>query len=347
MSVGVSIIVNEDGTMEILQDNKGRPIREKGESLISIPSNYTVVDIETTGFDPRYDEIIEVGALKIREGKIIDQFESLIQPDGYYLYDDDGNESFYYVDEFITELTGITNEMLSKAPTLEKVLPRFIEFINDDILLGHNVHFDINFLYDVLMEHLDYKLSNDMVDLLRLSRKVFPDFKNHKLETISINLGVDNSNAHRSLRDCEITYQCFSKLSEHLKANNIIIEDLFKRKYSSGSGKHLDLRTIEAENEDFDEEHLLFNAYCTFTGKLEKMERKDAAQIVVNLGGHCLNSVTKKTNFLILGNFDYNATVKDGKSSKLKKAEQLILNGQDLKILSEDVFYDLVMEKSY
>ncbi len=336
MSIGITFSINEDGTIEI--ENKEAKVRDKGKSLTTIPSKYTVIDIETTGLDPRYDEIIEIGALKINEGIIIEKFESLVKPRGHY-YDEYGNEC--YIDEFITELTGITNEMLETAPDIENVLPKFIDFIKDDILAGHNVNFDINFLYDNLMDELNYTLSNDFVDLMRLARKIYPDYKNHKLKTISENLNIDTTNHHRAIGDCEITNNCLMKLLDHINENNIDLNSLFSRKYSY---QHMDLRELKANTDNFNEEHILFGKYCTFTGKLENMDRKDAAQLVVNLGGSCLNSVTKQTNFLILGNFDYSSNIKNGKSSKLKKAEELILKGQDLQILSEDVFYDLISE---
>lgn len=344
MSFGISISINSDGTVSINQSKSDTKIvRKKGNSLIEIPSSFTVIDIETTGLDPRYDEIIEIGAIKIENGKIIDTFESLIKPNGSYYYDDEDNEIFEYVNDFITNLTGITNEMLETAPEIVDVLPKFIDFIKDDILIGHNVNFDINFLYDVLEDNLEYILTNNFVDLMRLARKVYPDYKNHKLITIATNLKINTDNSHRALKDCLITYKCFQELSNHLNFNNIDLKSLWKSNY----GKYTDLKAIQSDNKEFDGEHLLYNKYCTFTGKLEKMERKDAAQLVVNLGGKCENGVTRKTNFLILGNFDYSSNVKDGKSSKLKKAEELILKGQDLQILSENVFYDLISEKSF
>ena len=83
---------------------------------------------------------------------------------------------------------------------------------------------------------------------------------------------------------------------------------------------------------------------CVFTGTLEKMSRKDAMQLVVDFGGSVGDNVTKKTNYLILGNNDFCQSIKDGKSNKQKKAEDLILKGHDIEILSENVFYDLVLE---
>lgn len=340
----ISINIGSDGkpsfNVEKLGVGNARIIRNKGTSLLLTPSDYTVIDIETTGFDPKFDEIIEIGAIKVRNNTIIEKFESLIKPNGYFCDDDNGIEVFEYVDDFITNLTGITNEMLETAPSLEEVLPKYIDFIGDDIVIGHNVHFDINFLYDVMLKLVDHEFSNDLVDLLRLSRRVYPEYKNHKLETVAKNLDVDISNKHRSLRDCEITYESYIKLIQHLEDENVDLSKLFAK---SGGRKSLDLKSITSEKEYFDEDHLLYNMNCVFTGTLEKMARKYAAQLVVDLGGKCINSVTKKANFLILGNFEYNATVKNGKSTKLKKAEKLILEGQALQILSEDVFYDLVL----
>lgn len=228
--------------------------------------------------------------------------------------------------------------MLETAPKIKEVLPKFIEFIESDILVGHNINFDINFLYDNLMENLGYKLENDFVDLMRLSRRIYPEFRNHKLVTVAQNLGVNIENNHRALTDCTITYECFSQISKHISENNIDLESLYKH----STHNHTDLRSLTADGTNINTEHHLYDKYCTFTGQLEKMLRKDAAQLVANLGGHYLNSVTKQTNFLILGNFDYVSNVKDGKSSKLKKAEKLILDGQDLQVLSENVFYDLI-----
>lgn len=327
MGIGITISINPDGTIEIGRNEK--TIREKGTSLISIPSDYTAIDIETTGLDPSYDEIIEIGAIKVRNNKITNKFSSLVKPESE-------------ISEFIEELTGITNEMLSTAPEIENVLPDFVEFINNDTLLGHNIHFDINFLYDSLMQIYDHKLSNNFVDLMRLARKAYPDFKNHKLITIAKNLNVNIDVTHRSLADCSITHQCFQIMANKFNFDSETLKSLWK---TSSSGKSQDLRNIVPEVSNFDIDHLLYDKFCTFTGKLERMARKDAAQLVVNLGGKCLNSVTKQTNFLILGNFEYNATIKDGKSSKLKKAEKLILEGQDLQILSENVFYDLIDSK--
>ena len=120
----------------------------KGKSIIDVPRSYVVIDIETTGLSPVYDEIIEVGAIKIQNGQIIDTFESLIKPS----FKPWGN----YIDEFIEELTGITNEMLADAPDVLDIFPKFLEFIDDNIIIGHNVNFDINFQWQYLYNSYSY-----------------------------------------------------------------------------------------------------------------------------------------------------------------------------------------------
>ena len=144
----------------------------KGKSLIEIPNKYIAFDIETTGLDSMYDEIIEIGAIKIEDGKEIETFSTLIKPE-------------YEIDEFITELTGITNEMVMDAPKIGEVLPKFMDFIKDSVILGHNINFDINFIYDNLINEDMKPITNDFVDTLRLSRRLLPELKHHRLSDLA------------------------------------------------------------------------------------------------------------------------------------------------------------------
>lgn len=122
---------------------------------------------------------------------------------------------------------------------------------------------------------------------------------------------------------------------------NLAIEDLWPVSGSHG-GKGIDIKAIKPTEVIIDEDGFFYNRHVVFTGKLEKMLRKDAMQIVVNLGGILDNSVNKQTNYLILGDNDYNAILKGEKSSKHTKAEKLKLEGQDIEIIDERTFYDLL-----
>ena len=299
--------------------------KNKGKSIISNPTNYVIIDIETTGLDPEYCEIIELAAIKYENNKEIARFNSLVKPD-------------YEIDSFITDLTGITNEMVKNSSKISEVIIDFYNFIKDEILIGHCVYFDINFIYDAL-EKENIFLTNDYINIMRFSNKILPQLENQKLNTISSHYNVTLPN-HRALTDCVATNECYQNLLQDINTKYTSFEE-FKKTFSSKSTRAKD---ITATTTDFNEDHPLYNKTCVFTGTLENFVRKDAMQIVVNLGGVCKDNVTKYTNYLILGNLEYSSNVKDEKSNKLKKAETYILNGQELEIISENVFLDLLSE---
>lgn len=300
----------------------------KGKSTIDLLSDYIIFDIETTGLDSSYDEVIEIGAIKVKNNKIVSKFNSLVKPK---------NE----IDEYITELTGITNEMVKDAPTIEEILPDFMNYIGNDILIGHNVNFDINFIYDNLYRNKFDVLTNDFIDTMRISRKLLPELPHHRLIDLAKYFKIDSTNNHRSLKDCEITMNVYENLKEIAlqKYDNV---DEFKNAFKKHKKEGLRAKDIVSTNTEFDVDNLFYDKYVAITGTLEKMLRKEAMQIIVDLGGHCEDGVTKKTNFLILGNNDYNPILRGKKSSKLIKAETLKLEGKDIGIISENVFYDII-----
>lgn len=298
----------------------------KGKAVNALPEDYVALDLETTGLDPEYDSIIEIGMVRVRRGEVTAEYSTLVNP---------GME----IDEFITDLTGITNDMLASAPAIAEVLPTARDFLGDDIILGHNINFDINFIYDNCERQGLSPVSNGYIDTMRISRRVLPDLKHHRLADIVKALGVDHVQAHRAIGDCHATIDCYKALLARIDAD--MGRDDFAAALAGHSSVRPDLRALTADGTAVDEMHPLYGKHCVFTGTLAKMVRVDAAQAVVNVGGLCDNGVTKDTNFLILGASDY-SKIKDGKSSKLKKAEGMIAKGADLQIISENVFYDLM-----
>ncbi|MBC3901667.1 hypothetical protein GH811_18885 [Acetobacterium malicum] len=171
----------------------------KGQSLVDFPDNYVVIDIETTGLNPLNSEIIEVACLKIHDNQIVNTFESLCQP-------------FNDISFFIENLTGITSSDLTSAPSPCEVISEFVDFSKGYTLVGHNINFDINFLYDYCDVYSERPLSNDFVDTLRLARQTRLDLENYKLPTLCSYFNIHNINAHRALSDCYATnelYQIF------------------------------------------------------------------------------------------------------------------------------------------
>ncbi|MGN1039863.1 MAG: PolC-type DNA polymerase III [Candidatus Fimimonas sp.] len=178
---------------------KERP--HKGQSLFSFLKDYTVVDIETTGFNPNDSEILEISAIRVRNNVPVATFSSLIKPQKYVPYS-------------ITRLTGITNDMVRFAPPVHEVLHRFAVFLGNDVIVGYNVNFDVDFLYDNLLNVHGVLLTNSYVDVLRIARKLVKNVPNHKQTTVAAYFQICAEGAHRALRDCEICNLCYQKLRE-------------------------------------------------------------------------------------------------------------------------------------
>lgn len=183
----------------------------KGESVLCLPRDYTVVDTETTGLSTESCCLIEVSALRVREGRVAAEFSTLIRPP-WREVQKNGQWQQGYVDDFIQGLTGITDEMLEGAPLPEEALPQVEDFLGRDLLLGHNVGFDTAFLYDSFQKYLGRPLGNNSLDQLRLARKLLPQLSHHRLGDVAAALGVPYQGAHRALADCWITYGCYEKL---------------------------------------------------------------------------------------------------------------------------------------
>jgi len=171
----------------------------KGNSIIEFPDDYVIIDIETTGLSPKNNEIIEIGAVKVCNNQIASIFQSLIRPKTP-------------INDYISNLTGITNEMVVDTCSVSEVLDSFISFAEGNILIGHNINFDINFLYDHCVVHLGHDFKNDFIDIMGLLRKKQILVKNHKLMTLCEKCAIQNTNTHRALSDCLATNNLYQYL---------------------------------------------------------------------------------------------------------------------------------------
>lgn len=314
----------------IKRDNKTKENRAgKGKCMISFPSDYVVVDLETTGFSPTYDDIIELCAIRVRNNEIVDCFVSLINRDEEIC-----------IDGFISELTGITQDMINSAPDIKDIFPKFLDFIGSDVIVGHNTNFDINFIYDRTMQIIGKPFTNDFIDTMMFSRRLYKNDRHHRLVDLAKRFSIDYSGSHRSKKDCEITKDCYDALYREVIASYGSENEFLKIKKQTASA--ICSHDTSTNITDFNKSHILYGKVCVLTGTLEKMTRKEAMQIICDLGGINANSITKKTNLLILGCNDYCKSIKDGKSNKQKKAEKMQLDGFDISIIPEDVFYEMI-----
>ena len=140
-----------------------------------IINDYCVLDTETTGLSAYYDEVIEIGILRIRDNVIVDQYSQLIHPE-------------YEINPFITALTGITNEMVAGMPSIMEVKDTVLSFIGNDIILGHNTSFDIRFLNKGFQQQIE----NPYMDTMQFARKVYPELDHHRLSDLTEYLGLSN-----------------------------------------------------------------------------------------------------------------------------------------------------------
>lgn len=170
-------------------------------------NTYVVFDIETTGLSPTNDRITEIGAVKIRDGIVIDEFNQLINPG-------------LPIPDKIVNLTGITDEMVSDKPKIEEVLPEFDNFIKGSVLVAHNATFDIGFIRENYIK-IGKTIDNPVLDTLELTRALFPHLKRHKLDIIAKHLNVDLTNHHRAVDDAKATGEIFIKCMNMLEENNI------------------------------------------------------------------------------------------------------------------------------
>lgn len=300
---------------------------KKGKSIIAFPDSYTVIDIETTGLSSMWDEIIELAAIKCQNGKPIKTYSTLVKPSRS-------------IDPFITSLTGIDDEMVKDFPNIDSLLCDYLDFIGDDIVVGHNVSFDVNFIYDVSMELYNRPFSNDHINTVRFANKLLPGLPHKTLSCICEHFSISTAGSHRALKDCELTNSIFQRMLSMIDDGDAFC-DLFKK--WKNPNFHWSAKDILA-NPDYepDEDSAVYGKAFCFTGKLDQMPRKEACQIVVNMGGKLTDTVSKKTNYLVLGCTDYCKTIKDGKTSKQKKAEKLQREGSDISVITEDVFYQMI-----
>ncbi len=176
---------------------------------------FVVVDLETTGAAPGADAITEIGALKMRGGELLGKFETLVNPG-------------VPIPPMITVLTGITEAMVLPAPRIAEVLPSFLEFAGDAVVVGHNVRFDVGFLDAALSSHGYPTLANTRVDTLALARRLLRDeTPNFKLGTVARHLRVPTSPNHRAFADAEATAQVFHTLLERAATLGVLgLDDL-------------------------------------------------------------------------------------------------------------------------
>ena len=178
-----------------------------GDKLPAFEDEMVVFDVETTGLSNRTCKLIEIGAVKIKNGEVIDKMDIFVDPE-------------MQIPPEIVKLTHITDEMVAGAPKEREALRAFLDFAGDDMLIAHNANFDIGFIR-AAAERQDFEFNNTYLDTLGLSRYLNPDLKNHKLDTLVDLYKLGEFNHHRASDDSEVLAHIFFKMLEGLKREGI------------------------------------------------------------------------------------------------------------------------------
>ena len=174
--------------------------RQRKNKKMDRVNNYTVIDLEMTGLHPKSDKIIEIGAIKVKNGKIIDTYAMMVNP-------------MMVIPQRIIELTGITNEEVSRGEDMDVAMAGLLKFIGGEELVGQNITFDYSFIKQWAINKR-IPLEVKAYDTLKLARQLLPVEQPKNLEALCEYFGINRENAHRALDDPEETRQIFEKLMD-------------------------------------------------------------------------------------------------------------------------------------
>jgi DNA polymerase-3 subunit epsilon len=304
--------------------------------------SYVALDVETA--NSFRGSICSIGLVKFQNGKVVDSFYSLINPE----------EDFDYRN---INIHGITQKDILNSPIFPEIRQRIIDFIGTNIVVSHFAQFDIGALKDA---YLKYNLDFDDVKFVcsyRLAKLALPGLINYKLKTLTKELNIKLEH-HNALSDAKasglilgylLSANSYSDIDEflynyHYNKTGLHGQYGFNRQLKGDYKSNLIYQPTEEEKALMNPEHYFYGLYFCFTGKLERMTRKEANTIVALTGGIPEKSVTKNTNILVVGEQDWRVVGESGLSSKMKKAQSLLENGQNIEIMTEDDFIKMFEE---
>ena len=188
----------------LVDDTKGIASNTKGQTL---DDTYVVFDLETTGLSATHNKIIEIGAVKVTNGVVVDRFSTFVNPQ-------------VAIPSNVEELTSISNSMVANAPLIEEVLPRFMEFCNGASMVAHNAEFDMGFI-EIGCKRLNLPTDFTVLDTIAMARVLLPSIGKYKLDHVAKTLKIELGHHHRAVDDAACTAQIFLRFCEMLKAKDI------------------------------------------------------------------------------------------------------------------------------
>lgn len=317
--------------------------------------NFISIDFETA--NPNYNSACQIGIVEISNGKIKETFKSYIKP---------SNMDF---SPYNIKIHKITPDLVENAPTFNELWPKISKYFNSEKnIIAHNAKFDMAVLkaclneYEIKIPIFNYMCSMEIAKVLNVEC-------NYNLKDLSTYFNYE-FNHHDALDDAKA---CAHIIISLLDSCDICSKDLMKKirdefalhssydikipevstnrknwnDISTKTWNRVKISEIEAEPGMYDENHILCNKSIVFTGDLKSITREQAMQSVKNIGGIPRTSVSRNTDYLVVGVQDPRIVGFDGMSSKERKAYQLIEDGHDIKVLHEEDFLELFKEEKY
>ncbi|HEX7331505.1 MAG TPA: exonuclease domain-containing protein [Pyrinomonadaceae bacterium] len=201
----VADLIRNDRRFKIVENNTVELQQDDSHSRLLKDLDFVVVDVEATGAKTPPNRLIELGAYRIRGGRIVDKFLSLVNPE-------------IPIPRFVASLTGISNDMVKLAPVFADVAPQWLDFVSDSVLVAHNAPFDTSFLnHEISRVYPGHRMVNPHLCTVRLSRRALPDLSNHRLETIATHFSIPIASRHRAGSDALATAEIFILLLTELE----------------------------------------------------------------------------------------------------------------------------------
>lgn len=178
--------------------------KRRGRKLNTYVSDYVVFDLETTGISCATDEVVEISAVKVQNGKVVDEFTTLVNPG-------------CPIPHNASEVNGITDDMVANSPFFEDALSKFLTFVGDAVLVGHNIHtFDMKFLYRDAERFWGETIGNDYIDTLQIAKAYLPRLGRYRLVDLADYYKINTEGAHRALNDCHMNQTVFEYLGKEI-----------------------------------------------------------------------------------------------------------------------------------
>jgi DNA polymerase III epsilon subunit family exonuclease len=208
----VADLVKNDRRFKLVENNTLELQQDDWQSRLLKDLDFVVVDVEATGAKTPPNRLIELGAYRIHEGRIVDKFLSLVNPE-------------IPIPRFVVALTGITNEMVKTAPVFADIAPRWLDFVSESVLVAHNAPFDTSFLnHEISRVYPGHRMVNPHLCTVRLSRRALPELNNHRLDTIASHFSIPIISRHRAGSDALATAKLFLLLLSRLEEEHGITD---------------------------------------------------------------------------------------------------------------------------